>query len=247
MLSTAPISDPENKSFSFKKASDQPVAADEVSGAQISNELFSSGQLRNHPIYGAVQGPKYEGPFAFWARGLQRPDESLSTNGRPKYSSLKSIPLLEDVQLRQFEGAPPQERAGLDTHAKEELGRQMRLANTRNVTRKRVFKKRKRSSTGATKGKKQQKMSKKTETENSRTINPEASEIIDLTGDSPELRPRSNSNGSSVPLQSINPVHPPPSAFDDPNSDWEDIDDRLGEDYWWPDSSKYDANICESD
>ncbi|KAJ6164343.1 WD repeat protein [Penicillium chermesinum] len=123
ILSSAPMSDPSDNLFAFERAPDDTVS-DTMTGVQICEELLTSGQLEMDPIYGPVQGPNYKGPYALWARGLSQ--ENSSEVNPPE------APLLREYQLRQFHGAPPRERDGLDAHAKEELERRIRLAKCRN-------------------------------------------------------------------------------------------------------------------
>lgn len=266
VLSSAPHSDPDNYNFAFEGAPPDDCATDSVSGAQLCKELLSSGQLERHPIYGPVQGPHYNGPYALWARGISQTPSNKNNDNEAQNTALlknpallRNTPLLREFQLRQFEGAIPQDRDGLDDHAKEELIRQMSLARYRNVPRgrlghilgsKKSHKKRRRSETGSAGPKKKakiksKKIHKKIKMDNSRPKYRETDGVIDLTEDSPDLNPVSDPNLSSTSVPPLNPLSPGSSKR--PETPPEDIEDRLEEDYWWPDSSNYDANICESD
>ncbi|KAJ5682077.1 uncharacterized protein N7477_002017 [Penicillium maclennaniae] len=123
ILSCSPCADPDVTDFEFIHAT-QPASSPE-DGVTLANELLTSGQLRMHRSYGPVQGPNYAGPFSRWARGLPRdapePPEIIAR-----------IPLLEEYQLRQFDGPKVKHRAGLDDKAKKEVRNEIRKAKIRN-------------------------------------------------------------------------------------------------------------------
>lgn len=120
VLSSAPCSDFDREEFDFEPAPDPP--SDGPLGIRSVREALSNEELIVHPIYGAVQGPNYKGPFARWARGLPD-DSSLDLIGRG--------PLLQEYQLRQFDGPPVQDRLGLSDSVKRELRQHFNLAHIR--------------------------------------------------------------------------------------------------------------------
>ncbi|KAJ5562283.1 hypothetical protein N7461_001044 [Penicillium sp. DV-2018c] len=94
-----------------------------ISGVAAANELVSSGQVVEHPIFGMGQGPSYKGPFASWARKVT-PNVS--------YDQIRYLPLLKKYQDQQLDGPPPEDRHTLDPNQQREVARQIQLAQTRN-------------------------------------------------------------------------------------------------------------------
>jgi WD40 repeat protein len=124
VLSCSPCADPDATKFNFNHAP-QPVApSNEQNGVTLANELVASGQLMMHRRYGPVQGPNYTGPFSRWARGL--------STDEPKPETIAEIPLLEECQLRQFDGPKVKHRLGLDEKGKKEVRNEMKKAKVRN-------------------------------------------------------------------------------------------------------------------
>jgi WD40 repeat protein len=82
ILSTCPTThDPKEEDWSFDTSdlrtayetiryipATNPADDIEPSGAELADELLSSGQITMHPIFGAGKGPYYKGPFAAYAR-----------------------------------------------------------------------------------------------------------------------------------------------------------------------------------
>ncbi|KAJ5999652.1 hypothetical protein N7481_000061 [Penicillium waksmanii] len=134
VLSSGPCADPEPGLFNFEYAPVQEQACDnqpeqpssEMTGVAAARQLLESCQLTINPLYGPVQGPKYSGPFARWPRGIDAdaPAESVA-----------QAPLLEEHQLRQFQGPPLKDRNGLDEHSRKELQRVFNLAHACNDSR----------------------------------------------------------------------------------------------------------------
>lgn len=124
VLSCSPCADPDVTDFVFSHAPQPAPTSDEQDGVALANELLASGQLRMHRRYGPVQGLNYTGPFSRWARGL--PQDA------PKPKMIAKIPLLEEYQLRQFDGPKVKHRAGLDDKAKKEVRNEIRKAKIRN-------------------------------------------------------------------------------------------------------------------
>lgn len=122
VLSSAPCASFDKDKFDFKYAPNPP--SQDPDGIRLAKESISRDELIVHPIYGAVQGNNYQGPFARWARGL--PDSS-------SLDQTKRGPLLEEYQLRQFYGPPVQSRHGLSDHEKRELQQHFNLAHIRHL------------------------------------------------------------------------------------------------------------------
>jgi hypothetical protein len=126
VLSSGPCADPEPRLFNFEYAPVQDEACDnqaeqspELTGVEVARHLLDTRQLTMNPLYGPVQGPNYSGPFARWPRGIDAdaPAESVA-----------QAPLLEEHQLRQFQGPSVKDRNGLDEHSRQELQRVFNLA-----------------------------------------------------------------------------------------------------------------------
>jgi hypothetical protein len=121
-------SEEEAVDFDFKHAPEPPF--EEVAGIPLAKEYLSSGQLTLHPIFGPVQGPKYNGPYAPWARWAKADLPKVV----PK-EKLKRTPLLSEFQLRQFDGPPLNDRHGLDPVSRREIQCQFNLARARHARR----------------------------------------------------------------------------------------------------------------
>ena len=247
VLSVAPCSNPENTGFTFHSALEP--ASQECSGQEASRVLLSSGEIERHPIYGPGQGRNYKGPYARWARGLD-PDTPLEKT--------RHVPLKEEYQIRQLCDPKGTNRPELDPHIMQEIQMQRLIAQARNgqLTRTthpkvprvdnqpastssngvvdyslntspmpRERKKRKRGESKPIKG-----------LHRKRSHNPVITNLsvvhFDLTGDSPEQDPK-------IP-SSPGPLAPPPANLKNQDEDSE-------EDFWWPESGCYDANIRDSD
>ncbi|KAJ5085050.1 hypothetical protein N7532_009821 [Penicillium argentinense] len=125
VLSSGPTSDPEPGTFRVFFEHSLPEPESEVTAISAANELVSSGQLTMHPTFGPVQGPQYSGPVARWARKL-----SLDANASTE--QILKMPLLEEIQLCQFEGPRPEDRVGLDQRSRDELRKLVNIAMARN-------------------------------------------------------------------------------------------------------------------
>lgn len=130
VLSSGPCADPEPGLFNFEYApveeeacDNQPEQPSELTGVAAARQLLESCQLTMDPLYGPVQGPKYSGPFARWPRGLDADEPA---------ENVAHAPLLEEHQLRQFQGPPVEDRNGLDEHSRKELQRVFNLAHASN-------------------------------------------------------------------------------------------------------------------
>ncbi|CEJ62088.1 hypothetical protein PMG11_10599 [Penicillium brasilianum] len=256
--------------FDFKYAPEP--SAIEVLGVPIAEELVASGKLSLDPIFGPVQGPKYDGPYAAWARGLPK---------TVALDKLKRTPLLSEYQLRQFAGPPVNDRLGLDLGLRRELQCQFNLARACNMRRWRSgaisqsnggddSRKRKWDSRidfgGIDKGghassparkKKKKKDKLKKLRKNSHVITRIEETIIDLTMDS-DTEQVSTSSVATPATMSV------AAATGDSTMDTDCeilgppmfrrlslshspipkvLDEESDEDYWWPDSGHVDANL----
>ncbi|KAJ5100185.1 hypothetical protein N7456_006237 [Penicillium angulare] len=252
VLSCGP-SDPENGGFKLKDA--HGPAAPELSGREASNVLLANAEIERHPIYGPGQGPNYKGPYARWARGL---------NDETSLEDTINVPLEDEVLMQQLD-APHVQSPVVDPSILHDLQMRRRLVQVRNAllgparqqvalpsnnTTVRVQRRSDRPP-----GYQRELKRKKYEDEDvfSREIKrfrqSDITEVIDLTLDSTEPPPTANVHDltlhsastsiSTSELQSrLSPS--PPLNLEELEQDYED-------DYWWPDSGLYDANICDSD
>ncbi|EED15116.1 WD repeat protein [Talaromyces stipitatus ATCC 10500] len=78
----------------YEHTGETEFSASSESGRAIGKSLLETGQLIQHPRYGAGQGPAYRGPYAAWARPEETPKDMLSTT-----------PLLEEIQALQLDQA----------------------------------------------------------------------------------------------------------------------------------------------
>lgn len=123
VLSSGPCADPDVTDFEFNYAPEPEPPSNGEDGITLAKDLLTSGQLTMHRKYGAVQGPNYMGPFARWARNLPE-----STPLR----KVSEVPLLDEYQLRQFDGPKVKHRKGLDDQARRDVRRHIALAKIRN-------------------------------------------------------------------------------------------------------------------
>ncbi|PGH16561.1 hypothetical protein AJ79_01667 [Helicocarpus griseus UAMH5409] len=127
ILSSAPFSGDHNETELAYEASaqkeEQPILSDTSNASADDLEdirrLFSSGKLSRHSIYGVGQGPRYDGPYAAWARP-NVPREALSRT-----------PLLPEIKNEQLDG-PPLDLRQLTEEKKRQLSRQIQLSSIRN-------------------------------------------------------------------------------------------------------------------
>lgn len=255
--------------FDFKYAPEPPSA--EILGVPIAKELVVSGKLTMDPIFGPVQGPKYNGPYAAWARDLPK---------TATVDKLKRTPLLSEYQLRQFAGPPVDDRLGLDAGSRRDLQCQFNLARARHARRWRSgasslpsggdnLRKRKRDSridfggvdkdghASPARKKKKKKDKLKKQRKNPHLITRIEESVIDLTMDS---------DSEQVTTSSATPATAAASGDSTMDSDCEILDQSMvrqlslspspipkvldeesDEDYWWPDSRHVDANLNADD
>lgn len=267
------LSKHEREVFDFKPAPEPPSA--EENAASIARQYLSSGQLTLHPIFGPVQGPQYNGPYALFARGLDDPTTPLN--------KIKQTPLLSEFQVQQFDGPPLDDRQGLDPDKRRELQCHFNIARARNVRRETPVhgensRKRKRdrlefggiemdihaSSSSPTRKKKKKKKDKSKKRRHSHVITRIEDSIIDLTMDSDSEMVGSSTAPTSAPTPATAPVAATvvDMTMDSGHEALEQSLDRQpsfspvpkvleeesdGEDYWWPDSRDVDANLKPDD
>lgn len=261
-------SEDEAVDFDFKRAPEPPSA--DVPGISLAQEYLASGQLILHPVFGPVQGPKYNGPYAPWARDLPE----IFTKEK-----LKRTPLLSEFQLRQFDGPPLDERRGLDPKVLREVQSQFNLARARHahwkgsgallISGDHSLKRKRDSLVGfggidkdsqARKKRKKKKDKLRKHRKNSHVITRIEESIIDLTMDSdsemvtassvvtPVPVPVAADTGDSTLNASVEPVEKPLDRELPLSPPLKVLDeDSDGEDYWWPDSRLVDANLAGSD
>ncbi|KAJ5381050.1 uncharacterized protein N7496_003478 [Penicillium cataractarum] len=259
--------------FDFKYAPEPPCT--ELLGVPLAKELIASGKLTMDPIFGPVQGPKYDGPYAPWARGL--PETTT-------LDKLKRTPLSTEYQLRQFAGPPVNERLGLDAGSRRELQCQFNLARARHSRRWRSgasslpnggdnLQKRKRdnridfggidkeghaSSPARKKKKKKDKLKK--QRKNPHVITRLEESVIDLTMDSDsELVTTSSATPATASVTAATGDSTMDSDCElldqsmlrqlslSPSPIPKVLDEESDEDYWWPDSRDVDANLEADD
>jgi hypothetical protein len=265
-------SEEEAVDFDFKHAPEPPSS--DAPGILLAKEYLSSGQLILHPVFGPVQGPKYNGPYAPWARDLPE----TVTNEK-----LKRTPLLSEYQLRQFDGPPLDERRGLDPKVRREVQSQFNLARARHARRSGSGAllnsgdnalKRKRDSlvefggidkdSQARKKRKKKKDKLRKHRKNSHVITRIEESIIDLTMDSDSELVTTTSAATPVPVPapvavaaetgdltmeaSVEPLEGSLNRALSLSPMLKVLDEESdGEDYWWPDSRLVDANLAGSD
>lgn len=251
ILSSAPYAFFDKDKFDFEYAPNPP--SQDPDGIRLVKESVLKNELTVHPIYGAVQGDNYQGPFARWARGL--PDSS-------SFDQVKRGPLLEQYQLRQFYGPPVQDRHGLSDQAKQEIQQHFNLAYIRHLREASAHRtgarKRKRDGDGDGDGhdegtnhsdrngrasssshlsekqrRKLEKEKRKKKKKRQPVITNIEDTVIDLTLDSDD--------DSRAPTT----VHPE----QDPQARVmvKTLDEDDEEDYWWPESGMVDANLPDEE
>lgn len=239
VLSSGPCGDPEITDFKFEAAPDPPE--EQINGAEVANDLISSGQLVRHDLFGVGQGPAYIGPFASWARQLE---------DNTPYTQLGNVPLLQKYQDQQLDGPPVQDRPTLDANQRREILNQIKNAQVRNgrctslpvrVSTESSADRRYRASRSpvsspnlslSSKRKRSQKKDRGPRRKKKRSILElliTNTESVDLTLDSDG---ETASESSDLSL-SISP----------PRFNLAELEEALEEDHWWPGSGTYDPNI----
>ncbi|KAL4938673.1 hypothetical protein BDV06DRAFT_49191 [Aspergillus oleicola] len=129
LLSNSPFSPDKalTQSFIFRESPhdfEHGQETDPESGVTAARNLITSGQIERHPNYGPGQGPRYEGPFAAWARPEGTPLDRLA-----------STPLEDKHKIQQLSGASPKWRVGLKPNQQTDVERHITLAIMRNQRR----------------------------------------------------------------------------------------------------------------
>ncbi|KAE8147942.1 WD40-repeat-containing domain protein [Aspergillus avenaceus] len=239
LLSSGPYTDGLT-SFGFRPASRTTTGdngSDCESGIEAARRAILNGHLTRHPIYGVGQGPRYNGPYAAWARPEGTPGEKLS-----------QTKLKDEWQLRQLDGVPPVFRNGLDKQSQREVESQRHVARIRNKQVNKFKRKRieiddpdEQSSVidlcsddgglgfpGA---------SDKPKRPMTIVMGTGATEVIDLTADSGS---ESSSTEVTGPLLKASKTHFSKSGG---GGEPEELKETLEDDFWWPPSGQVDANI----
>ncbi|KAE8367437.1 WD40-repeat-containing domain protein [Aspergillus caelatus] len=231
--------------FKFKRASEDPFFEndpDSGSGIMAARKAILDGHLSRHPIYGVGQGPRYNGPYAAWARPDNTPRHQL---GQTK--------LKEEWQLRQLDGVPPALRPGLNDQLRREVECQRQLAQIRNGQH---VNKRKRLEPGhytKSRGALDDLCSddgfwaapvkpKRLAAEPKHAIIENANiEIIDLTGDS-------DTEYAKPPKDSLAfPTTQGAESYSGVGHPLEGFEGILEDDHWWPSSDQIDPNFHDAD
>lgn len=254
VLSSGPCSDPEPAEMEFFNA---PAGnSDKSSHLSYADQLLSSGQLSLHPVYSPIQGPQYSGPYAGWARGVQREQD------------LRNVPLLEKYRLRQFYGPPVENRRKLSKEAKANVQGYFDIANARFQ----VFKHRRRKKVrngdetikksisdsapsfppaGSNTRRLMPKLKIKSKTDKARHDSRTNIGLTNLGKGIIDLTIESDGNGEVIDLTANAPVIDLTSVAEE-SSSWVDLcpvspackySEDMEEDYWWPDNRFVDANI----
>ncbi|THC89679.1 hypothetical protein EYZ11_010876 [Aspergillus tanneri] len=256
VLSPGPFSNTDDLSFTFKRAPQLPFdhhEPDSESGVKAARKLLSSGQLVQHPVFGAGQGPRYSGPFATWAR----------PEGTP-FDQIAKTQLKRELQIRQLDWIPVQSRDVLDEQSRREVEAQIQLARIRNQRQNEY--KRKRAEPSNTKALASFddnfidlcsdedakpcpsavfhsgfKRRAKTQSCGSLVIDVQP-EIIDLTGDTDTEEFADPSTDAQ--LQGVTRC-PEPNKVPLRGGDTllQELEEELDEDFWWPSSRYVDPNI----
>lgn len=232
ILSSGPYSRDGDR-FDFRPA---PLPADQHeldtdSGVATSRELLLSRELERDPIFGVGKGPRYNGPFAAWARPDSTPAEHLATTK-----------LLDRVEIRQLDGLPPRHRQGLDEQGIKEVEDHIRLARIRNWRSNEHKRKRERSTESLPRSPNRNEVPDSVWAWDAKSqcqepiaavANTARPEVIDLTGELTETEGEGESHadsGSSIHF-----------------AGFAGLLEHLEDDFWWPASGEIDANIQEEE
>ena len=239
----------DDTAMEYRGASEAPSSQhepDSESGISLAKDLLASGELVRHPTYGVGKGPRYSGPFAAWARPERTPLDQMSR-----------VNLKKEYQVLQLEGPPLERRPGLNEQARRDHAARVQLSRIRNQRQHEG----KRKHEGPAHGCKVSRNNFQNcaqdhsqdyaqdnfinlcsdEDEDTKPIKLPAKrpttkipEIIDLTGDTEE---EATLSLRTDPLQSSErPLTEVSGAL-------EELEEKLEDDYWWPENSTIDANI----
>ncbi|EEP79233.1 predicted protein [Uncinocarpus reesii 1704] len=237
VISTAPWgrSDENFPTFELERAPEPKTTTGDrelAEGIKEAAALISSGKLIADPVLGPLQGPKYDGPYASWARPENTAPEDMA-----------STSLIPDIQATQLDGPPPNQRRGLDKQTRKRLEDLIHFSAIRN--RKRGEHKRKRDVT-------QDPKLKRSAFFQSLNIMPRSCRVADTTeackttsavnrlwkifnSQSPSPTPRRASRGSFK----VDPNNFIDLTLDSDDDSVQQIspleeDSALEEDHWWP-------------
>ena len=114
---------PKPVKFIYAESSAEEAVLD-TGGRAEAQILVGSGQITLHPILGPVQGPKYKGPYAAWAR---------PSNTDPARTSL--LPRIRSTQLSRKERARARRYGGVATKMQQKLVKEnLDIATNRNIS-----------------------------------------------------------------------------------------------------------------
>ncbi|PLN77090.1 WD40 repeat-like protein [Aspergillus taichungensis] len=230
----------------YRGASEAPSSQhepDTESGISLAKDLLASGELVRHPTYGVGKGPRYKGPFAAWARPETTPLDQMSR-----------VNLKKEYQVLQLEGPPLEHRPGLNEQARRDHAARVQLSRIRNQRQNEGKRKHEGSAHGCQDSPRNYPQDCaqdyaqdnfinlcSDEDEDTKPIKPLAKrpttnipEIIDLTGDGEGET--TLSFRTDPLLSSARPLTGVIRAF-------EELEEKLEDDYWWPENSTVDANI----
>lgn len=240
VLSSSPFQASDGQSMVFESSTEAiDDGGDQQAGsnpeAEMANNMLLGGELVRHPIYGVGKGPHYKGPFASWAR----PDST------PRHL-IAETPLKKEVLVRQLDGAPLNDRRGLDEQSRKEIASRIQISRIRNQRRQENKRKRD-GSTSSTK-----------------PISSSSDNFIDLcsseeTDDEEPLPPRpidrSKRRAGKIDDRVI--IKTEPEIIDltlesDPEENANpfifetlpgELEEDIEEDFWWPASGTIDPNF----
>lgn len=240
VLSSSPFQTSDEQNMVFESSTEAiHDSGDQQAGsnpeAEMANNILLGGELVRHPIYGVGKGPHYKGPFASWAR----PDST------PRHL-VAETPLKEEVLVRQLDGAPLNDRRGLDEQSRKEIASRIQVSRIRNQRRQENKRKRD-GSTSSTK-----------------PISSNSNNFIDLcssgeTDDEEPLPPRpidrSKRRAGKIDDRLI--IKTEPEIIDltlesDPEENASpftferllgELEEDIEEDFWWPASGTIDPNF----
>ncbi|EYE95875.1 WD repeat protein [Aspergillus ruber CBS 135680] len=240
VLSSSPFQASDEQSMVFESSTeaiddngDQQEGSN--SEAKMANNMLLGEELVRHPIYGVGKGPHYKGPFASWARPDSTPQHLIA-----------ETPLKEEVLVRQFDGAPLNDRRGLDEQSRKEIASRIQISRIRNQRRQENKRKRDGSTSSA----------KPISSSSNNFIDLCSSEEIDDEGPLlPRPIDRSKRHAGKIDDRVIMKTEPEiidltlesdpeeiasPSIFETVLGE---LEEDIEEDFWWPASGTIDPNF----
>lgn len=217
------------------EASSSQDEPDTESGISLAKDLLASGELVRHPTYGVGKGPHYKGPFAAWARPERTPPDQMSR-----------VSLKKEYQVLQLEGPPLERRSGLNEQARRDHAARVQLSRIRNQRQNEGKRKHESSAVGCQDHPQDLPQDQfinlcSDEDEDVKPIKLAAKrpttnipDIIDLTSDTEE---------TTISSFRTNPLHSSERPLTKVSGALEELEEKLEDDYWWPENSTVDANI----